>query len=398
MEQNSKQVKKKTQKNKRTRGNGHGTIFENKLRNRHVVEIYDIHGIRRRSSFKKKVDAETWLVTQKQARDRGEGLYALHVKQTVAEFLSEWLERRKTRIRPNSYRGYEQTILHRINPYIGHLNAAKLKPLAIEDLLTILIDMKYKPGSIIGVIRVLSKAYNDGVRLELVPINPMKKVERPKLESIPLPAIPADDLLKIYAHASSNAYNLARLVVGAEIGLRPGEARGLQWSDIDEKRLCIRIARQVIRNKGTGLTFAPTKSKRLSSLPITERQLKILMMHKRAQTLKKAKWKCDLDLIFPNNFGNMMDETKDKAWMKEICRILCITPYALYQMRKTAFTELMLVSDAGSTMAFSGHTQASTLFKHYVLPETDAVREAINRREAANPGAQFDGEEGRETA
>jgi hypothetical protein len=42
-------------------------------------------------------------------------------------------------------------------------------------------------------------------------------------------------------------------------------------------------------------------------------------------------------------------------------------------------------------MAFSGHTQASTLFKHYVLPETNAVREAINRREAANPGAQFDG-------
>ena len=101
---------------------------------------------------------------------------------------------------------------------------------------------------------------------------------------------------------------------------------------------------------------------------------------------------------FPNNFGNMMDETKDKAWMKEICRSLCIPPYALYQMRKTAFTELMLVSDAGSTMAFSGHTQASTLFKHYVLPETNAVREAINRREAANPGAQFDGKEGRETA
>ena len=65
--------------NRRTRGNGHGTIFMHKQRKCWVVEIYDIHGIRRRSSFKKKVDAETWLVTQKQARDRGEGLYALHV-------------------------------------------------------------------------------------------------------------------------------------------------------------------------------------------------------------------------------------------------------------------------------------------------------------------------------
>ena len=398
MESSFNSESKEVQRNKRTRGNGHGTIFMNNQRKSWVAEIHDIHGIRRRSSFKRKVDAETWLVTQKQARDRGEGLYALHVKQTLAEFLDEWLQRRKTRIRPNSYRGYEQTILHRINPYIGHLNAAKLKPLAIEDLLTTLIAKEYKPGSIIGVIRVISKAYNDGVRLELVPLNPMKKVEKPKLESIPLPAIPAHDLLKMYGLASTNPFDLARLVVGTEIGLRPGEARGLQWSDVDEVRLCIRVVRQVIRNKGTGLTFAPTKSKRLSSVPITGRQLKILMMHKRSQNLNKAKWKTDLNLIFPNNFGNMMDETKDKAWMKGICRSLGIPPYALYQMRKTAFTELMLVSDAGSTMAFSGHTQASTLFKHYVLPETNAVREAINRREAANPGAQFEGGKGRETA
>ena len=391
MELNSVQVKETRQKNKRTRGNGHGTVFMDRRRKCWVAEIHDVRGVRRRSTFKRKGDAETWLVTQKQARDRGEGLYPLQTKQTVAEFLEEWLKRRQTRIRSNSYRGYELTIRHRINPYIGHFNAAKLKPLAIEDLLTTLIEKDYKAGSIIGVIRVLSKAYNDGVRLELVPTNPMKKVEKPKLESITLPAIPADDLLKMYTHASNNPFDLARLVVGAEIGLRPGEARGLQWSDVDEKRLCISIERQVIRNKGTGLTFAPTKSKRLSSVPITERQLKILLSHKRAQSLKKAKWRCDLNLIFPNNVGNMMDETKDKAWMKEICRSIGIPPYALYQMRKTAFTEMMLVSDAGSTMAFSGHTQASTLFKHYVLPETNAVRAAINRREAANPGAQFDG-------
>jgi len=59
--------------------------------------------------------------------------------------------------------------------------------------------MKYKAGSIIGAIRVLSKAINDGVPLELVPLNLMKKAEKPKLESIPLPAIPDEDLLKSMA-------------------------------------------------------------------------------------------------------------------------------------------------------------------------------------------------------
>ena len=66
MEQSSNKVNN----NRRTRGNGHGTIFMNNQRKSWVAEIYDIHGIRRRSSFKRKVDAETWLVTQKQARGR----------------------------------------------------------------------------------------------------------------------------------------------------------------------------------------------------------------------------------------------------------------------------------------------------------------------------------------
>ena len=54
MEQNSNKVNS----NRRTRGNGHGTIFMNKQRKCWVAEIYDIHGVRRRSSFKRKVELE----------------------------------------------------------------------------------------------------------------------------------------------------------------------------------------------------------------------------------------------------------------------------------------------------------------------------------------------------
>ena len=75
MEQSSN----KANSNRRTRGNGHGTIFMHKQRKCWVAEIYDIHGIRRRSSFKKKVDAETWLVTQKQGvNTRGSGISAIN--------------------------------------------------------------------------------------------------------------------------------------------------------------------------------------------------------------------------------------------------------------------------------------------------------------------------------
>jgi hypothetical protein len=47
-----------------------------------------------------------------------------------------------------------------------------------------------------------------------------------------------------------------------------------------------------------------------------------------------------------------------------------------------------MASDVGTTMAFSGHSQASTLLKHYISPEVGAVRKAIEKREIANPALQ----------
>ena len=129
---------------------------------------------------------------------------------------------------------------------------------------------------------------------------------------------------------------------------------------------------------------------RSRATPITARQLRILLDHKRHQSLNKSKWVTDLDLIFPNPIGKMLDESRDKKWMKRICEKALVPRYSLYQFRKTAFTELLISSDAGTTMAFSGHSQASTLFKHYITPEEAAVRRAIEKREIANTAIQSD--------
>ena len=376
---------------RRIRGNGDGSIFKDKKRNKWNASFYDFKHVRRTSSFIKKADAEAWIVEQKEAKERGEGTYAARPKQSVAEFLNEWVERRKPpKVRANTYRYYKETIEHRINPYIGDQNASRLKPIIIEEFLDHLVTKGYKAGTVKGVVRTLNKAFSDGERLGLILNNPMDKVEKPTLDSIPSRAVLQDDLKKMYSIAALKPYDLAKIVVGSEIGARPGEIRGLKWSDIDEDKLTINIERQVIRVKGEGLSFAPPKTKRIGATPITARQLRILLDHKRHQYLNKSMWVTDLDLIFPNPIGKMLDESKDKRWMKSICEFAGIPRYSLYQLRKTAFTELLMASDVGTTMAFSGHSQASTLLKHYISPEVGAVRRAIEKRENANPVLQAD--------
>ena len=377
-------------RNKRTKLNGEGSIYFNKVRKVWTGAFYDIHGKRRVASFKDRDDTVNWIGKQKEARDRGEGIFAKNPKQTVAQFLDEWLERRVHQVRPSTYRTYGQSIKNQINPNIGHLNAAKLRPIIIEEMISNLIEKGYKAGTVLGATRVLSKSYNDGVRLDLVPYNPMKKVEIPNLKSVPLPPIPWDELRKLYDTAESNPYSHARLVLAAEVGERPDEARGFKWSDVDEVNSTIYIKRQVVRIKGEGLHFSDTKIPQLEPTYMTPRAMSILLTYKRHQKLNKAKWKVDLDLIFPNSKGNMMDETRDKKWFKYLCAEAGIPPRSLYQLRKNCFTQFMSVSDLGTTMKFTGHTQSSTLMYSYISPASQAVKDAVLRSEATNPALRKD--------
>ena len=393
VQKNSNVATASTDKNsRRVRGNGDGSIFKDKKRNKWNASFYDFKHVRRTASFRKKADAENWISDQRKAKDRAEGTYPAKPKQTVAEFLDEWVERRKPpKVRVNTYRYYKETIKHRIIPYIGDQNASRLKPIIIEeDLFTPLVAKGYKAGTINGVVRTLNAAFNDGERLGLILNNPMRKVKKPTLYSTLVRAVLEVDLKKMYLVAALKPFDLAKMVVASEIGARPGEIRGLRWSDINEEKLTINIERQVIRVKGEGLSFAPPKRMRSRATPITARQLRILLDHKRHQSLNKSKWVTDLDLIFPNPIGKMLDESRDKKWMKSICEKAMVPRYSLYQFRKTAFTELLISSDAGTTMAFSGHSQASTLFKHYITPEEAAVRRAIEKREIANTAIQSD--------
>ena len=368
---------------KRTRANGEGTIF--KHRNRWTVACYDIRGIRRTQSFKKKIEAETWLVEQVTARKRFKGTYVVNPKQTVEEYLNNWLPTQRHLIRPNSTKFYSSTIKNLIVPYIGSIPACQLSPATIEELLNTLADKGYAHGSIVGVIRTLSKAYADGLKNHKQVHNPALAVKMLAIDPVVSQAIPLEDLTKLYRVAKESPFDLARLMIGAELGLRPSEITGLKWTDLYQigEDWLITVERQVQRVKGKPLYLARTKTSSRAAKPLTERQISILHTHKHHQALNKARWVEDNDVIFPNSIGRLRDETLDKAWMKQLCDRAEVKRYMRYQLRKSCFTNFLRGADLGTTKAFSGHTSTKTLEDHYITPASSAVREASNRAEQA---------------
>ena len=378
------QLKKKIKPPKRE--NGQGSIYKSgPYKDQYKGSIHDVHGKRITRSFKTRKDAENWVHEQRVARERGESTYAADSKSTVKEFLDFWLEQVSGNLTANTYRNYRSTIDHRINPHIGNLNASRLSPLVIEKLFATLRASGYKAGTVKGTYRVLAAAFNYAIRMETFVKNPMQRVSLPKMESTPTQHIPKKDFDAIYQAASLNPYTFARIYVGMVLGLRPGEVYGLTWGNINWKEGTLLIEKQVQRIKGIGLVFTPVKQGGLRYISLTEYSMDILKAHHAYQEMQLGIVITAQDLMFPNTIGRMLDAKRDTKWWKDLLKRAGVQDYQLYQMRKSAITYMGRNTDARTLMAFSGHSQISTVMKSYSFSDNDRVAAALHRVESELP-------------
>ena len=177
----------------------------------------------------------------------------------------------------------------------------------------------------------------------------------------------------------------ARIEVAGMLGLRPGEALGLKWSDLNVEDCTLLVERQVQRAKGMGLVLKPVKQKTARTLKISQETVQILITHKRHQSINKAKWTEDNDLIFPNTVGKLGDEKSDRLAFKHLLISAGVPYYQLYQLRKTTFTAMAGQTDLKTLMEFSGHTQVSTVIGNYVFATSESMDLAIGKMDKLRP-------------
>jgi len=171
----------------------------------------------------------------------------------------------------------------------------------------------------------------------------------------------------------------ARVLIGMIVGPRPGEIYGLKWSDLDYQQNLLKIERQVQRVKGKGLVFAPVKQKYARKVELPPFIMDALAIHRMQQDLVRDSWSVDEGLIFPNTVGKKLDAKRDTKWWKDLLKLAGVPGYTLYQMRKSAFSNLFgLGVDPKTVMEISGHSKLSTLMNHYVYPLNESKQRALN--------------------
>lgn len=306
---------------------------------------------------------------------------------TVAEFL---VGRANTQYGPDqesTQRSYLSVIKNHITPAIGKIKAAELNTRAVENLLRDMHSNGFGAGTIRITRAALSAAYNDAVRLGDLVRNPVRNTKMPSVNPKISKPLPRDDWEKVYLEAAKDPYMHARIEIAGMYGLRPGEALGLKWSDLNLSNQTLLVERQVQRSKGNGLVLKPVKQKTARTLILHASTIQILHSHKRHQALQKAAWIENTDLVFTNSHGKLVDEKSDRLAFKKLLKLASVKDYQLYQLRKTAFTNMASQTDLKTLMEFSGHSQLSTVIQSYVHGTAESMSLAIARLGESRPHA-----------
>lgn len=130
-----------------------------------------------------------------------------------------------------------------INPEIGHIRFAGLKPEDIERIKAKMLKAKRSPSSIKYTFAVISQLWNLAKRNQIIATEcPCKHVALPKLDNKRqryLSRSEAHKLLDKLQETSQSIYGMA--VFGLECGLRFGEIASLRWEDCNFERGMILI-------------------------------------------------------------------------------------------------------------------------------------------------------------
>ena len=209
-----------------------------------------------------------------------------------ADYLEEWVEIVKVRVKLPTYASYSGMIKNTIAPYfrakkikLKELEARHLQQFYTEKLRTV------KANTAIHYHAVIHQALKYAVKTDMLTQNVATKVDRPKKNAFQPTFIDADELLHLFDILRGTKLELP-VLVSAFYGLRRGEVVGLKWDAIDFERGTLTVKHTVttITLDGKELDLAQDSAKTKSSmrtLPLVSPFTEFFKQVKEAQEYNK---------------------------------------------------------------------------------------------------------------
>src|SRR5262249_41815389 len=203
-------------------------------------------GKRRRKTYYGETRKEVQEQLTAALRTHQQGLPLASERQTVGQFLEEWLaDSHRPTIRAKKYATYRYIIHSHLIPGLGRIALGKLTAKDVQVLLQAKLSSGLSARTVHHCHAVLKTALEFSLRWDLVSRNVAKLVKSPHVKRTEVAPLEPEQALKLLEVVRGHRLE-ALYTVALAIGLREGEALGLRWEDVDLDRgtLSVRVALQ----------------------------------------------------------------------------------------------------------------------------------------------------------
>lgn len=280
-------------------------------------------------------------------RDRDMGVLTEPTRQTLGDFLRDWLESTaKARVREVTHRSYTAWLGR--TALKSDIAAVRLASVSASDLQAFLNSLTaggYSPRSVAYVRAILRTALEQAVRWNRLPRNPAARgmLTLPRQQRHEMRALGPEQARAFLREAAADEW-FALWALLLTTGIRPGEACGLKWSDWEGDRLGVRRA-LVWRYRGAWSLEDPKTSKARRTLMLSETAIQALRDHRRPQAEKRlaaGRQYETLDLIFATSLGRPIDiRALVRPHFNSILKRAGLPNIRLYDLRHSAATILL---------------------------------------------------------
>lgn len=365
------------------------------------ARFVDKYGKRHEKYFGSIPEARNWIEEAKYA-DKHADVF-VPTDTTVDEWFSFWIENIVGDLAPNTLRNYRERYVFNIQPVIGKMAIADVKPMHCKKVL-IQMDADYAGSTIRQTYIAMGTMFKAAKMNDLISKHPMDGVRYTK------PVRATNDIKfltreeqRLFLETAKRSHNYYQYALILETGLRTGEMIGLTWDAIDfEKRtLTVNKTLEYRHKQGYWRAGPPKTQNSYRTIPLTNTANQILKelwdgreSRKESPILSETLEYIDRrtgttaqlamhDLVFINwRTGAPAKNSSYDTHLYKLCDEAGINRFCMHALRHTYATRAIEAGMQPKVLQkLLGHASIKTTMDRYVHVTNDSLDQAVRQFE-----------------